>query len=89
LIALSTPFGKRGWFYEAWTAGGDTWDRTEVPASQCPRISQAFLQEELKELGAQRYSEEYELAFLDPTEAVFPTAIIDAAFTPEVLPLWN
>jgi hypothetical protein len=34
------------------------------------------------------HSEEYELAFLDPDEAVFPHAIIDAAFTSEVLPLW-
>jgi hypothetical protein len=40
-------------------------------------------------LGAQRFSEEYGLEFLEPDEAVFPTAIIDAAFTTEVLPLWN
>jgi hypothetical protein len=43
----------------------------------------------LRELGAQRFSEEYGLEFLEPDEAVFPTAIIDAAFTTEVLPLWN
>jgi hypothetical protein len=60
-----------------------------VPADQCPRISKQFLEEELRELGAQRFSEEYGLEFLEPDEAVFPTAIIDAAFTTEVLPLWN
>ena len=44
----------------------------------CPRISQAFLDEELRELGAQRFSEEYQLAWIDPDEAVFSSTIIDA-----------
>jgi terminase large subunit-like protein len=87
LIALTTPAGKRGWFFDAWT-GADDWHRTKVAASQCPRITQEFLDEELRELGAQRFSEEYGLEFLDPDECVFPTAIIDAAFTSEVVPLW-
>lgn len=88
LIALTTPAGKRGWFFDAWT-GDDTWHRTQVTAKDCPRITQEFLDEELRELGAQRFSEEYGLEFLDPDEAVFPTAIIDAAFTSEVAPLWH
>jgi Helicase len=89
LIALSTPAGRRGWFFEAWTFGGETWDRTRVPASECPRISEEFLTEELKELGAQRFAEEYSLEFIDADEAVFPSAIIDAAFTDAVVPLWQ
>jgi hypothetical protein len=88
LIALSTPAGKRGWFFEAWMQGDD-WHRTKVAASDCPRITQAFLDEELRGLGAQRFSEEYGLEFLDPDEAVFPSAIIAAAFTTEVQPLWQ
>ena len=77
LIALSTPAGKRGWFYEAWI-GGDSWHRVKVAATDCPRISQAFLDEELRELGAQRFSEEYQLAWIDPDEAVSSSTIIDA-----------
>jgi hypothetical protein len=88
LIALTTPAGKRGWFHDSWH-GDNSWQRIKVAASDCPRISKEFLAEELKELGAQRFSEEYELAFLDPDEAVFPVAIIDAAFTNKVLPLWS
>ena len=34
-----------------------------------------------------RFSEEYDLQFLDPDEAVFPARIIAAAFTKEVQPL--
>jgi hypothetical protein len=60
-----------------------------VAATDCPRISQEFLAEELKELGAMRFSEEYELEFRDSDEAVFPHAVIAAAFSSEVAPLWT
>jgi hypothetical protein len=66
-----------------------TWDRTRVAAEDCPRISKEFLAEELKELGALRFSEEYSLEFVDDDTAVFPSAIIAAAFTNEVTPLWQ
>jgi hypothetical protein len=89
LIALTTPAGKRGWFHQAWTSGGEDWHRVRVAASDCPRITQEFLDEELRELGAQRFSEEYGLEFLDPDEAVFPSEIIAAAFSQEVRPLWH
>jgi hypothetical protein len=88
LIMLSTPFGKRGEFYRAWSEG-QGWTRVKVPASQCPRLSKEFLDEERRELGAMRFSEEYELAFLEPDESVFPTAIIDRAFTSDVRALWS
>src|SRR5918992_4138685 len=38
LMMLSTPFGKRGAFYEEWT-GGEGWERYRVTAEECPRIS--------------------------------------------------
>lgn len=88
LIALTTPAGKRGWFYEAWTKG-EGWHRVRVPASDCPRISKEFLAEELKELGPARFSEEYDLVFRDAEEAIFPVALIERAFTKEVQPLWR
>jgi terminase large subunit-like protein len=88
LIALSTPAGKRGFFYEAWN-GDASWHRVKVMASECPRISKGFLDEELRELGAQRFSEEYGLEFLEADDCVFPQPMIDAAFTNEVKPLWT
>jgi len=87
MIALSTPKGRRGWFFEAWHTG-EGWERVRVPASMCPRITKEFLDEELRELGAARFSEEYELAFIDNESSAFPTDIIDRAFSHEVLPLW-
>jgi hypothetical protein len=33
MVCLSTPFGKRGFFYEAWVKGGSDWERIEVPGN--------------------------------------------------------
>ena len=87
LIQLTTPAGKRGQFFQAWTKG-EGWHRVKVKACDCPRISKEFLAEELRELGAIRFSEEYELEFRDDLEAVFPVAVIERAFSREVEPLW-
>jgi Terminase large subunit, T4likevirus-type, N-terminal len=87
LIGLSTPRGRRGWFFDAWHGDGD-WNRVRVTTDMCPRISQEFLDSELRELGAQRFAEEYGLEFLEADDAVFPTAVIDAAFTADVERLW-
>jgi hypothetical protein len=89
LIALTTPAGKRGWFHEAWTSGDETWHRVRVPASECPRLSKAFLDEELRQLGPTLFAQEYQLEFIDDAEAVFSHALITAAFTKEVRPLWH
>src|SRR5919206_306103 len=45
LMMLSTPYGKRGMFFEEWTGAGG-WERYEVPADKCPRITEEFLEEE-------------------------------------------
>lgn len=87
LIALTTPAGKRGWFYEAWIGDAD-WHRVRITPDMCPRITPEFLAEELKALGPERYSEEYGLEFRDNDEAVFPVGVIEKAFSSEVQPLW-
>jgi len=52
LVALSTPFGKMGWFYEEWnTTSVPGWRKFQITAYQCPRIDPAFLAEEKLKLG--------------------------------------
>ncbi len=70
IIALSTPWGRRGWFYEEWT-GKEAWLRIEVKASQCPRIPAKFLEEERRVLGPRWYSQEYEVNFEDVVGSIF------------------
>ena len=50
MVCLTTPFGKRGFFYEEWTGDGP-WDRIKVTARECPRISEKFLEEERASRG--------------------------------------
>lgn len=89
LIALTTPAGKRGWFYDQWHKIEDDWQRISISAKDCPRITPEFLEEELKTLGGMKFSEEYNLAWINSVEAVFPTELLEAAFGDEsVKPLW-
>jgi hypothetical protein len=88
LMMLSTPFGKRGVFFEEWT-GGHGWERYEVPASQCPRISEGFLEEERASLPPFIFRQEYECSFEEIEDQVFTTDLIDRALTEEVKPLFG
>ena len=64
LVALSTPAGKRGWFYDEWT-NGKGWNKTLVKATDCPRISASHLREEEATLGQSHYAQEYLCEFLN------------------------
>lgn len=79
LVALSTPWGTRGWWYEAWR-GLEAWERYEVKAEDCPRIPADFLAEEQRTLGAFWYAQEYECRFLDAQTAAFRSEDIERAF---------
>jgi hypothetical protein len=89
LIALSTPKGRRGWFWDAWENGGDIWSRVRVTTDMCPRITPEFLTEQRQILGPTRFAEEFDLQFLDADAAqAFPSEIIDGIFSNDVRPLW-
>jgi hypothetical protein len=87
-ILMSTPYGKRGHFYEAWTTSGDAWDRIEVPAEQCPRISPKFLAEERRTMPRNWFAAEYGCEFTDTADALFLYDDIMAALSDEVEPLF-
>jgi Terminase large subunit, T4likevirus-type, N-terminal len=76
LIALSTPAGKRGWWWDAWENGGPSWERYRVPATEVQRISREFLDEELRTLGRWAFEQEYMCSFQDSTEQFFRDADI-------------
>jgi hypothetical protein len=88
LIMLTTPYGKRGVFYEEWT-GGRGWDKYEVPAIECPRIPPEFLEEEREALPSWVYRQEYECSFEETEDQVFTTEMVERAVTSEVAPLFG
>jgi hypothetical protein len=88
LMMLSTPYGKRGVFFEEWTQG-EGWERYEVPARECPRISASFLEEEKRALPARVYRQEYECSFEDTEDQVFSFEDVAGALDPDVTPLFD
>ncbi len=88
LVMLSTPFGKRGVFFEEWQNGAG-WERYEVPASECPRIPAAFLEEERRTLPRRVFRQEYECSFEETEDSVFSHEDVKAAISDEVTPLFG
>jgi hypothetical protein len=81
LIALSTPFGRRGWFYQEWSGSGP-WRRLHVPWSMCPRITPEFIAQERRSLGDAWVEQEYEGRFTTVEGLVYPefeSAIVESA----------
>jgi hypothetical protein len=88
LMMLSTPYGKRGIYFVEWSQG-EGWERYEVPARQCPRISASFLEEEKRALPARVYRQEYECYFEDTEDQVFSYEDVHSALDPGVTPLFG
>lgn len=88
LITMSTPWGKRGWWYLSWESD-EAWERYEIPATSCPRIPASFLAEERQALGDAIYSQEYECQFLSSSLAFFTMSEVEEAFDPTIQPLFS
>jgi hypothetical protein len=78
VIALSSPYGKRGWFYREWEQG-DGWRRTAVDSTQCPRHGGDFIARETMRVGPRRVAQDYFLRFNDAVGQVFSQDVIDRA----------
>jgi len=88
LVMLTTPFGKRGAFFEAWQSG-DQWERVKVTAYDCPRIAPAFLAEERAAVGDWWFNQEYLCEFTETTDQVFSYDDVMAACNDTIKPLFQ
>jgi hypothetical protein len=88
MVMLTTPYGKRGVFFEEWTSGVG-WERYEIPATEVPRIDEAFLEEERRSIPAKIYSQEYCCKFVETDDQVFSYEDVEAAFSNDVVPLFG
>lgn len=88
LLILSTPFGRRNFFFrewEDWEKNPDTiWHGITVSTSECPHMTAKFLAEERLKLGNRIYRREYECSFEDNEAAAIPYDIIERAFRDDV-----
>jgi len=88
LWLMSTPCGKRGFFWEEWANGGPVWKRVSVPATECPRIPPSFLEEERASMSERCFRQEYLCEFEEAEDALFSRELIERAITDEVKPLF-
>ena len=74
IVALSTPFGQRGWFYREWISP-TPWTRIQVTAADHPRIDPSFLAQELDSMGQSWIDQEYNCLFTAMHGLVYPDII--------------
>ena len=88
LVCMTTPYGKRGFFFEEWEKGPN-WERTKITAHDCPRISREFLDEERQSLGEHWFRQEYLCEFVETEDQLFGHDLIQSAFSDAVTPLFG
>lgn len=87
LYALSTPHGKRGWWWDAWENGGAHWLRIKATVQGSPRISREYQREERLRLGERSFRQEYMCEFLEIVDQAFGAESVNAAFDRSIEPL--
>lgn len=83
IIALTTPYGRRGWFFNAWESSSD-WYKVKITANNCPRITQEFLDNERREIGEWWLRQEYFCEFVDTEDQLFTYDMISESVSSDV-----
>jgi hypothetical protein len=86
LLALSTPFGKRGWFFDEWL-NGLGWQKHTILATECPRISPEFLEEERQSMPRAVFDSEYMCQFTEILDSAFGFDDVMSLISSDVKPL--
>ena len=88
-ILLSSPAGRRGFFWTQWSEGGDAWRREQVRSADCPFIDHTELERHRQTMPAIIYASEYEAEFTDLSGSVFAYDHIMAMLDCDAEPLFE
>lgn len=88
IALLTTPFGKRGFFYEEWERGGPDWHRVRITAHDVPRIDPVWLEQERGRIGDFWWRQEYLCEFVETDDQVFSYDLVTAAVSDDIQPLF-
>lgn len=80
LWMMSTPDGRRGFFYDEWVNGTEPWLRIMAKATDCPRYSARFLEAERRR-SEWKFRQEYLCEFVRHTGAMFDEAQVRGCLT--------
>lgn len=89
ILALSTPWGQRGWFYElAEEAPRNGWEKHRVTVYDSGQWSPERIAEVRASVGKFVFASDYEALFQDTDDQLFSTEDVRRAFTSDVQPLF-
>ncbi len=88
LMLISTPQGKRGFFYDIWK-DGKNWTKYKVTAEKTAHISKEFLEEERQSMPERWHQQEYMCEFLDIEGMAFSTDLVDKMFSNDIKPIFG
>ena len=77
-IDMSSPNGRRGYFYENWV-NGEGIERIKIIGRECPRIGAEFLDKMRQKLGPIMFAQEFEGEFIDAESSAFSSEMIELA----------
>ena len=84
-IDMSSPNGKRGYYYENWMHGEGI-ERIKIVGRECARISAEFLEQQRKKLGPALFAQEFEGEFTDADTSAFSSELIALALVDDFEP---
>jgi hypothetical protein len=88
LIAMSTPFGRRGWFSDFWHDAGDDWERHKITVHQVARITAEEIEAYRRIMPSWWFKSEFECEFMDAIDSVFSADDVDRALVDDLPPLF-
>jgi len=87
LWLISTPFGRRGFFFREWFSNDPAWARVSVTAYQCPRITREFLDSERQRYGEYYFRQEYLCEFHEKDGQLISHELIERSISSSVEPI--
>ncbi|ALD13128.1 terminase large subunit domain-containing protein [Clavibacter capsici] len=87
IVALSTPWGRRGWFFELHEDPVNAWERHKVTVHESDQYTPERIAEVRAALGSFTFASDYLCEFGDTDSQLFGAEMVRAAFSSTVRPL--
>lgn len=87
MIALSTPWGQRGWFHQLHQDIGNGWERHKITVYESAQWTPPRIAEMKAALGSYTFSSDCECVFGDTDAQLFNTEMVRRAFTNNLTPM--
>ncbi len=87
LMALSTPWGRRGWFFELHQDVQNGWERHKVTCYESGQYTPERIAEMKALVGSFTFASEYECVFGDTDSQMFGTEIVRACMSDDLAPM--